>query len=133
MAQNVSYIPNLPESTGKLIDVEAPTEGLLLARSFLRLRVDINTSLPVPRGFLLKRPTTHSQDQSDIWVDFKYERLSDFCYDCGRIGHDSNSCKFMSKEEGRQSGYGPELRTGVAKNLGLSVDYYRNNIDELEE
>ncbi|KAI7985689.1 hypothetical protein LOK49_LG14G01756 [Camellia lanceoleosa] len=28
----------------------------------------------------------------DPWISFKYENLSDFCYDCGRIGHDRNVC-----------------------------------------
>ncbi|KAI8028115.1 hypothetical protein LOK49_LG02G02707 [Camellia lanceoleosa] len=34
----------IANSIGKLIGVEAPTEGLLLARSFLQLRVNINIS-----------------------------------------------------------------------------------------
>ncbi|KAI8026147.1 hypothetical protein LOK49_LG02G02730 [Camellia lanceoleosa] len=56
----------IANSIGKLIGVEAPTEGLLLARS-------------------------------------------------------------------RQSGYGLELKTRVARNLGLTVEYYRNQINEMEK
>ncbi|KAI8032207.1 hypothetical protein LOK49_LG01G03075 [Camellia lanceoleosa] len=117
---------------GKLIGVEAPSDGLLLARSFLRLRVEINVTAPLPKGFMLKRQTAHSLELKDTWVEFKYERLSDFCYDCGRIGHEKSSCKFVLREEGQTSGYGPGLRTGVAKNLGLSVAYYQDQIDEME-
>ncbi|XP_028122322.1 uncharacterized protein LOC114319496 [Camellia sinensis] len=111
---------------GNLIGVEAPSDGLLLARSFLRLRVEINVTAPLPKGFMLKRQTAHSSKLKDTWVEFKYERLSDFCYDCGRIGHKKPACKFVSREEGRTSGYGPGLRTRVAKNLGLSVAYYQD-------
>ncbi|KAL7177622.1 hypothetical protein ACSBR2_030892 [Camellia fascicularis] len=94
------------ESIRKPIGVEAPNDGLLLSRSFLRIRVE---------------------------VSFKYERLSDFCYNCGRIGHDKDSCKFVSRETGRQSGYGPEMRTGVARNISLPVEFYWHQIEELED
>ncbi|KAL7164604.1 hypothetical protein ACSBR2_040493 [Camellia fascicularis] len=122
----------IAETIGKLVGVEAPTDGLLLARSFLRVRVEVNTSLPLPRGFLLKRQKPDSTGKTDLWVVFKYECLSDFCYDCGRIGHDNKSCKFVTREVGKLSGYGPELRTGVASNLGLAVKHYHDQIDDLD-
>ncbi|KAL7165871.1 hypothetical protein ACSBR2_036691 [Camellia fascicularis] len=120
------------ESTGKLIGVEAPNDGLLLSRSFLRLRVEVNVTLPLPRGFKLQRQIKGSTEMKEIWVSFKYERLFDFCYDCERIGHDKNSCKFVSREAGRLSSYGLEMRIGVTKNIGLPVEFYRHQIDELE-
>ncbi|KAL7248092.1 hypothetical protein ACSBR2_002906 [Camellia fascicularis] len=123
----------IAETIGKLVGVEVPIDGLLLARSFLRIRVEVNTSLPLLRGFLLKRQKPDSIGKTDLWVEFKYERLSDFCYDCGRIGHDNKSCKFVTREVRKLSGYGPELRTGVASNLGLAVEYYRDQIDDLED
>ncbi|KAL7237694.1 hypothetical protein ACSBR2_003908 [Camellia fascicularis] len=123
----------IAKTIGMLVGVEAPTDGLLLAKSFLRIRVDINTSLLLPRGFMLKRQKPNSTGKTDLWVEFKYEHLSDFCYDCGRIGHDNKSCKFVTREEGKLSGYGPELRTGVARNLGLAIEYYRDQIDGLED
>ncbi|XP_028118722.1 uncharacterized protein LOC114316258 isoform X3 [Camellia sinensis] len=51
----------------------------------------------------------------------------------GRIGHDKNSCKFVSREAGRQSDYGLEMRTGVARNIGLPVEFYRHQINELSQ
>ncbi|KAL7171735.1 hypothetical protein ACSBR2_036407 [Camellia fascicularis] len=38
------------ESIGHLIGVAAPNDGLLLSRSFLRIRVDMNVTLPLTRG-----------------------------------------------------------------------------------
>ncbi|GMP35408.1 hypothetical protein CsSME_00007851 [Camellia sinensis var. sinensis] len=107
--------------------MEAQSEGLLLNRSFLRFRVAINLQEPLPKGIWLKRP----QGGSAIWVFFKYERLSDFCYDCGRIGHDNKICKFVSKEQGQASGYGPELRTGAVKSWGLPVDQLLKKEEEM--
>lgn len=118
---------------GKLIRVEAPNEGLSLSRSFLRIRVEMDVSLPLPKGFMFKRQTQNSYEIKETWVHFKYERLSDYCYARGRIGHHYKACKLVYREEGNHSGYGPELRTGVAKNLGLLVEFYRAQIDEMEE
>ncbi|KAL7168020.1 hypothetical protein ACSBR2_038453 [Camellia fascicularis] len=113
---------------GKVISMEAPQDGLLLHRSFLRIRVEINTQYPLPRVLWLK----HSPGSNGVWITFKYEKLSDFCYDCGRIGHENKSWKFVSKEIGSKSGYGPDLHTGMprttvplvnfAKPVGVSSD-----------
>ncbi|KAL7177015.1 hypothetical protein ACSBR2_030365 [Camellia fascicularis] len=118
----------LGQKIGRLVRVEAHTEGLLFYRSFLRIRVAIDTHQPLPRGLWLQRgPGT-----DDLWLSFKYEKLSNFCYDCGRLGHESNSCKFVSKEEGALSHYGPELRTTIAGPTGLPKEYYHRRVDDLE-
>lgn len=51
-------------------------------RSFMPIRVEINVQLPLKRS---KRVVIHA-NQSFI-VHFKYERLSIFCFLCGRLGH----------------------------------------------
>ncbi|KAL7180279.1 hypothetical protein ACSBR1_043488 [Camellia fascicularis] len=107
---------------GRLLHVEAYQEGLLLNRSFLRIHVEVNTLNPLPRGLWLQRP----REGKEIWISFKYEKLSDFCYDYGRLGHDNKVCKFVTREQGQSSGYGPALRIGVARSLGLIFDNHRN-------
>ncbi|KAL7224390.1 hypothetical protein ACSBR1_025780 [Camellia fascicularis] len=82
--------------------------------SYLRFRVKVDTHEPFPRGFWLKR----SQGEADIWINFKCEKLSDICYDYGRVGHDKKICKFVSKEKNARSRYGLSIRARVAKNLG---------------
>ncbi|KAH7834261.1 hypothetical protein Vadar_014353 [Vaccinium darrowii] len=96
---------------GNLLGVEARDDGLLLNRSYLRIRVEVDLDQPLPRGFWLRcKPAT----SKDCWIWYKYERLSDFCYACGRIGHDNKVCKLVSREEGFTFGYEPELKTGRA-------------------
>ncbi|KAI7992533.1 hypothetical protein LOK49_LG12G00055 [Camellia lanceoleosa] len=69
----------------------------------------------------------------ETWISYKYEKLSDFCYDCGRLSHDNSACKFVSCEEGKISRYGPALRTGRASKLNISVQEVRHWVDKVEE
>ncbi|KAI7993273.1 Uncharacterized protein LOK49_LG11G00768 [Camellia lanceoleosa] len=116
---------------GRLLCVEAHYEGLLLYPNFLRIRVEINVTKPLPRGFTLNMGGSPPVTGSNSWISFKYEKLSDFCFDCGRIGHERNVCKFVSRDEGRASGYGPGLCTGIARSSGLPVEHHREKVDEL--
>lgn len=102
----------------RLLGIEAISDGLLLQRSFLRVRVEVNLTQPLPKGFWLRRKNPTS---NDLWIAYKYERLSDFCYACGRIGHENNNCKFIPREDGLVSGYGPELRTGSVRGPSFPV------------
>ncbi|KAL7205888.1 hypothetical protein ACSBR2_018744 [Camellia fascicularis] len=104
---------------GRLVEVEAPSEGLLIHRSFLRLRVEVDITKPLLQGFILYRRDSSGPVGEGLKVYYKYEKLSEFCYDCSRIRHDKMACKFVSREEGLQSGYGPNLRTRPARSLHL--------------
>ncbi|GMP54839.1 hypothetical protein CsSME_00019872 [Camellia sinensis var. sinensis] len=103
---------------GKLIEFKALSDGLLLGRSFLRIRVELDVTKPLLQGFILHRRTLSGEPMTDFRVFYKYEKLSDFCYDCGRIRHDNTSCKFISRADGTNSGYGPAMRIGVVKHIG---------------
>ncbi|KAI8011744.1 hypothetical protein LOK49_LG06G01112 [Camellia lanceoleosa] len=111
---------------GKLIRVEAHCEGLLLNRNFLHIRVEVDVFKPLPRGFTLNWGGHLLKDGSNLWISFKCKRLSDFCFNCGRIRHERTACKFISRKAGRNFGYGPELRTGIARNMGLRWSIIEN-------
>lgn len=113
---------------GKLLALETSPDNILLARSFLRVRVEINLAQPLPKGFWLRR----KNENRDIWISYKYENLPDYCYACGRIGHDNRSCKMVNREEGLNSGYGPELRTGRARRAPIPIEEIRQQVDEVE-
>ncbi|KAL0352088.1 UNVERIFIED_CONTAM: LINE-1 retrotransposable element O protein [Sesamum calycinum] len=77
--------------------------------SFMRLRVAINVTKPLTRA--LKLRTVLGDEHI---VTFTYERLPNFCYLCGRIGHISKWCetRFQANfvDPGDNSPFGPWLR-----------------------
>jgi hypothetical protein len=51
-------------------------------REFLRIKVLIPLLQPLVSGFYQDR-----QGKPPSWVQLKYERLSEFCFTCGKLGH----------------------------------------------
>ncbi|KAI7990521.1 hypothetical protein LOK49_LG12G02928 [Camellia lanceoleosa] len=49
------------------------------------------------------------------------------------LGYDWKSSKFVTREEGGNSSYGPELQTGIAQSTSLSVEHYRKQVDTAAE
>ncbi|OMP10820.1 hypothetical protein COLO4_04241 [Corchorus olitorius] len=60
------------------------------------------------QGFNLKRKGAVAK-----WVSFKYEHLLEFCYQCGRLGHPAEECRF-EHDERKKDYYGHWLRAGSA-------------------
>ena len=59
---------------------------------FARVRVDINVDAPLKSGFFLPRPGL-----SDLWIGIKYEKIPEFCFNCGFIGHNFKECSTTPK------------------------------------
>ncbi|CAO2816197.1 unnamed protein product [Amaranthus hypochondriacus] len=55
-------------------------------REYIRLRVGINLDKPLLRGTWLPRKNDKA------WVKFKYEKLPNYCYVCGYLGHVEDEC-----------------------------------------
>lgn len=65
---------------GSVVEIEDPwSTG---PRGFLRIRIQIDVRAPLVVGFWLPRA-----EGPATWVELKYEKLSDFCYGCGKLGH----------------------------------------------
>ena len=63
--------------------------------TFMRIRVGVNTSKPLCRG----RKIRHADGEVG-WVSFKYERLPNLCYWCGRLSHSDKDCELWIRSQG---------------------------------
>ncbi|KAM0990064.1 hypothetical protein ACFX13_008738 [Malus domestica] len=90
-SMSATNIQCLTQAAGQFIALEDPGK----ARGFLRVRILIDTGKPLCNGCWIRRDKNR-----DTWVDFRYERLQDFCYRCGRIGHGNTECSFQVPGEG---------------------------------
>ncbi|KAJ1394458.1 Zinc finger, CCHC-type [Sesbania bispinosa] len=115
---------------GTILRMENPmVEGHLL-RSFFRVKVLLNIFKPITTGFLSK-----------TWIKIKYEKLMDFCYNCGRLGHDNKVCNSeiaMSLVNPNAPRYGsgigvppaPSLESIVAGNVLFRKKASGSEVDE---
>lgn len=72
----------IARNIGSCLELESDSE--MQMRGFVRIKTEINiNSLLVP-GFWWMN--TRGEDNC---ATIKYERISDFCYGCGRLGHTS--------------------------------------------
>ncbi|RYR08900.1 hypothetical protein Ahy_B05g076767 [Arachis hypogaea] len=116
------------EMLGVLAEVEDPKVDGILRRPYLRIRVSINITKPLPTGFWLDR-----EEMPPLWVFFKYERLPDsYCFNCGILGHEKKTCKnptVMACWDPTKNKYspglgvsqrrpGPTMRGGFSKQQG---------------
>lgn len=78
----------LAEQMGEVIEVENHLVNGALLRTFMRVKVNINITQPLITGCWVPR-----KDLPKSWILFRYERLQDFCFTCGLLGHDQKACK----------------------------------------
>jgi hypothetical protein len=79
---------------GVLEQVEDVGEGQSKG-SFMRVRVTIDIRQPLCRGRKVGLGGT-----GECWVSFRYERLTNFCYWCGRITHGEKDCEIWLRSRG---------------------------------
>ena len=77
----------------------------------LKLLVSADMTQPLLRGTAVK------MNGVSKWINFRYERVPDFCYKCGIIGHSERKCKNeVNIKKGQQENqYGPWLRAQTGK------------------
>jgi hypothetical protein len=71
---------------GNILELENDNTDELICRQFIRIKIEIDTTLPLASGFNLDC----GDEQRRIY--FLYERLDDYCSSCGLIGHKSGFC-----------------------------------------
>ena len=81
---------NIGALLGKVLEVDFTGDELVCMSHFLRIKVELEVSKPLKSGFFLNRDPL-----LDIWVQLKYERVADFCFKCGRLGHVKIRCSSL--------------------------------------
>ncbi|KAI9102190.1 hypothetical protein K1719_023700 [Acacia pycnantha] len=99
---------------GEDMMVEDPIHNGKYVRGFMRARVLIDLRKPLAHGFWMDKP-----DGEKAWISIRYEKLQNYCYNCGKIGHDNRSCRseqLMSMFDPKEPRFGAWLTTNMCRN-----------------
>ena len=101
---------------GTVLDTDVPEKGVQWGKC-LRVRVQFDATRKLVRG---KRVSIEGGESR--WVFFKYERLPNFCYRCGKLDHGEKECaEKQGSENGEDGGcmqYGAWLRGEPGRRVG---------------
>lgn len=96
---------------GIVKQVERMDDNLGSRRSFLRVRIEMSSEDPLVRGVWTK------EEGELVWIECKYERLGDLCYNCGRLSHTNKTC-YIEKQVNEEAEYGCWPRATPIKSFG---------------
>ncbi|KAL9460149.1 hypothetical protein AB3S75_003367 [Citrus x aurantiifolia] len=111
-------IQELGGMIGAVEEIETDENGECLGE-FARIGVLINITLPLKKILFLKQ-----EGESDIQMPVVYERLPDFCYCCGIIGHQYKECAKFQGQQKEQLPYGGWMKAII---IGGRARKNRNN------
>lgn len=86
--------------------MDSDEDGQCLGET-LRVRITIDIRKPLRRGVLLKVGSMADEK----WIPITYEKLPDFCYGCGKLGHVVKECDVHVPVSDTPYQYGTWLRT----------------------
>jgi len=104
---NVKVVEKICKVVGQVIHSNDPAKTE--RDKFMRIRVEMDISLPLCRGRVVSM-----ENGKKSWVTFKYERLPNICYWCGRMDHSDCDSEIWLDREGSlvetQKQFRPSLR-----------------------
>ncbi|OMO52652.1 hypothetical protein CCACVL1_29137 [Corchorus capsularis] len=114
---------------GRVVSIEDPKEVKGVGSNFIRIRLGIDICKPLVEGFWIPR-----REGRKTWAEVKYEKLSDFCYGCGKLGHMVKNCHLevqRSVVDPSKPHYGPHMRAAPVRRFeGVSAGKGKQSINE---
>ncbi|KAK3442202.1 hypothetical protein EUGRSUZ_B02430 [Eucalyptus grandis] len=125
-----SLIGKAVRHVGRVLDIKIENKDGTTLRAG-RARVEIRLQEPLKTGKLIRL------EGKNIWLDFCYERLSHYCYSCGKLGHYAMYCKDFPFDEEKMEGkdkmyYGQWLGAEVREHSPFWLTFYETQ-DKQEE
>ncbi|XWS57278.1 hypothetical protein CRYUN_Cryun09bG0160200 [Craigia yunnanensis] len=106
----------------KLNKVEDLTWENRVERCFFRMRVAMEVAKPLVAGFWVPR-----EGNSKVWAEVKYEKVTDFYFECGRFGHVLKNCEYGNEGKDMEVGrkrYGLQMKVTLI--MEKEIEYRPN-------
>ncbi|OMO88293.1 hypothetical protein CCACVL1_08480 [Corchorus capsularis] len=128
--QTLDNLKKIDNSIGRVVMLEKPEWNQGTGRCYMRMRIELDVKNPLIPGFWVPR-----QGRDKLWVKLKYEKLSDFCFVCGRLGHHGKYCDKSGNGLSRDNPYGPWMRVAPVRRtfLGRLIDTEEKGVPALPE
>lgn len=101
----------IEKKLGKVLEVENPIVDNTIMRTFLRVRLRINITEPFITGFWVPKKVFPKT------LVALYEKLYDFCYNCGCPGHEQKICT----KEKKMHMFDDWIGVPLAKSMALII------------
>lgn len=75
----------------------------------LRVKILIDVQMPLKRGIFLRK----GEGNAEKWIMVRYEKLPDFCYGYGLLGHTIKECGNTGEGKEEELPYGSWMREPV--------------------
>ncbi|KAH1120938.1 hypothetical protein J1N35_004098 [Gossypium stocksii] len=99
--------------------------SVLSQPAYMRIRVRLNVSAPLKR-----KKKIHLGNDVYAYVQFKYEKLSLFCFICGKLGHGESFYPFRLKIESGKISFGWDLSLrAVSRRRAMVVSRWLREAD----
>lgn len=99
-------------SLGRCIETDKRS-WLLEQAKFMHVRVDLPNDKPLRRGGNIV-----NLDGDKVWISFKYERLPNFCFHCGILGHDQKHYPSLPSDSELPNQYREWLKANASSKKG---------------
>ncbi|KAH7522239.1 hypothetical protein FEM48_Zijuj07G0117200 [Ziziphus jujuba var. spinosa] len=83
----------------EVLQCDTASRTNIVGTRYMRIQVKVGVRKPLLTGFMQK--IGHNK----IWINFCYEHLAEFCYNCGVIGHGNAACAHPTLHNQLSDGY----------------------------